>query len=335
MVLKLSEVKTDLFNDWCPGCGDFGIEASVQMALTEISTDISKVAIFSGIGCHGKIVHWINAFGIHTLHGRLLPFAQGAKLVNPDLEVIAIGGDGDGLGIGAGHFVHAGRRNIDMTYIIHDNQVYGLTKGQASPTLRLGEQTKSLPEPNINTNINPIMLALAAGYTFIARSYAFDSRHLKETIKRAIAHKGFAFVDCLQPCPTYNDINTKAWYGGEDQKDEKTGRPVPRYYDMEKEGYNPRITPDMTEKDVERKMLELVERSSEWGLRIPIGVFYQNENIPTYEDRYSQRIPSYLKEPPAKEIFQGEDGKSLVDFNKLTSELNYETIRKQITSVKT
>jgi 2-oxoglutarate/2-oxoacid ferredoxin oxidoreductase subunit beta len=142
-----------------------------------------------------------------------LPFAQGTKLANPDLEVIAIGGDGDGYGIGAGHFMQAGRRNIDMTYIVHDNQVYGLTKGQAAPTQGLGEQTKSLPEPNINSAVNPIMLALASGYTFISRSYAFDSRHLKETIKRAMAHRGLALVDVLQPCPTYNDINTKDWYG--------------------------------------------------------------------------------------------------------------------------
>src|SRR6266699_2086404 len=137
MALKLSDLRTDVHNDWCPGCGDFGIEAGVKMALTELPIDINK------------LVHFTNATGVHTLHGRVLPFAQGAKLANPDLEVIAIGGDGDGLGIGVGHFVHAGRRNIDMTYIIHDNGVYGLTKGQASPTLQLGTQTKSLPMPNI------------------------------------------------------------------------------------------------------------------------------------------------------------------------------------------
>src|SRR5881397_1693786 len=138
MALKLSDLKTDVHNDWCPGCGDFGIEAGLKMALAELTVDIDKVALFSGIGCSGKIVHFTNVSGIHTLHGRVLAYAQGAKLANPGLEVIAIGGDGDGLGIGVGHFVHAGRRNIDMTYIIHDNGVYGLTKGQASPTLHLG-----------------------------------------------------------------------------------------------------------------------------------------------------------------------------------------------------
>src|SRR2546422_163953 len=182
MALKLSDLKTEVHNDWCPGCGDFGIEAGLKMALAELPIDIDKVALFSGIGCSGKIVHFTNVSGIHTLHGRVLAYAQGAKLANPGLEVIAIGGDGDGLGIGVGHFVHAGRRNVDMTYIIHDNGVYGLTKGQASPTLQLGLKTKSLPEPNINTNVNPIMLALAAGFTFIARTYAYNTKHLKETI---------------------------------------------------------------------------------------------------------------------------------------------------------
>lgn len=327
MALKLADLKTDLHNDWCPGCGDFGIEASVQMALAELSIDINKVVIFSGIGCHGKIVHWTNTFGIHTLHGRLLPYAQGAKLANPDLEVIAIGGDGDGYGIGAGHFVHAGRRNIDMTYIVHDNQVYGLTKGQASPTQRLGEQTKSLPEPNINSSINPILLALAAGYTFIARSYAFDNRHLKDTVKRAVAHKGFALVDVLQPCPTYNDIETKAWYGGEDRRDPKTNRPMPRYYDIEKTGYNPVITKEMNEEDIEKKMLEIMHIAAMWDDKIPLGVFYQNENVSTYEDRFTQRIPSYMTDYPARQqICDNSSKKSVVNLDSLSKELQFRTL---------
>jgi 2-oxoglutarate ferredoxin oxidoreductase subunit beta len=321
MALKLTDVKTDLHNDWCPGCGDFGIEASLQMALTEISVDINRVVIFSGIGCHGKIVHWTNTFGIHTLHGRLMPFAQGAKLANPDLEVIAIGGDGDGYGIGAGHFMHAGRRNIDMTYIVHDNQVYGLTKGQASPTQGLGEQTKSLPEPNINSAVNPIMLALASGYTFISRSYAFDSRHLKETIKRAIAHRGLALVDVLQPCPTYNDINTKDWYGGEDRRDEKN-RSIPRCYDIEKAtGFDPTISPEMSIDEVEKKTLKVIELSKEWGDKIPIGVFYQNERVSTYEDRIADRIATYKQSYPAKQLLAGKDAKPAVDLEYLSKEL--------------
>src|SRR5207249_2711567 len=248
MALKLTDLKTEVHNDWCPGCGDFGIEASLKMALTEMPVDINKVALFSGIGCSSKLVHFTNAFGIHTLHGRVLGYAQGAKLANPDLEVIAVGGDGDGLGIGAGHFVHAGRRNIDMAYIIHDNGVYGLTKGQASPTLHLGMQTKSLPEPNINSSINPIMLALASGFTFIARSY------------------------------------------------------------------------------VDKNLLQVIKKSREWGDKIPIGVFYQNETVPIYEERISERSPIYLKEPPAKQQLAKEDGKSVVNLANLSKGLLFESL---------
>jgi 2-oxoglutarate/2-oxoacid ferredoxin oxidoreductase subunit beta len=323
LALKLTDVKTSVHNDWCPGCGDFGIEAALQMALTEIPIDIDRVAMFSGIGCSGKIVHWTNTFGIHTLHGRLLPFAQGAKLANPDLEVIALGGDGDGLGIGVGHFVHAGRRNIDMTYIVHDNQVYGLTKGQAAPTMGLGTQTKSLPEPNINNSVNATMLALSAGFTFIARTYSFDNRHMKDTIKRAIAHKGFALVDVLQPCPTYNDINTKDWYAGEDRPpDEKTKRPIPRYYDVEKTtGYDPRVPLGATEEEMERKMLQVIAKSREWGDKIPVGVLYQNENVSTYDQRIIQRIETYLKIPPWKQPISSVQGRSVVDLPKLSAQL--------------
>lgn len=327
MAFKLTDIRTDLHNDWCPGCGDFGIESSLQMALAEIQVPINKVAIFSGIGCSGKIVHWTNTFGIHTLHGRVLPFAQGAKLANPSLEVIAIGGDGDGYGIGAGHFVHAGRRNIDMTYIVHDNGVYGLTKGQASPTLELGEQTKSLPEPNMNSAVNPIMVALAAGYTFIARSYAFESKHLKEMIKRAINHKGISLVDVLQPCPSYNDINTKSWYGGEDRKDQKTGRSSPRYYDLEKTGFDPNIAPEMSEAHVEEKMLRVIELSRGWGDRIPIGLFYQNETVPTYQERIMKRIPWYLERPPSSQVLCDTYQRSIVDFSKLSREPDIATLR--------
>jgi 2-oxoglutarate/2-oxoacid ferredoxin oxidoreductase subunit beta len=326
MALKLSDLRTDVHNDWCPGCGDFGIEAGLKMAITELPVDISKLVLFSGIGCSSKIVHFTNATGVHTLHGRPLAFAQGAKLANPDLEVIAISGDGDGLGIGVGHFVHAGRRNIDMTYIVHDNAVYGLTKGQASPTLRLGMQTKSLPMPNINTNVDPIMLALAAGFTFIARAYSYNTKHLKETVKKAVLHKGLAFIDILQPCPTYNDINTKEWYGGEDRIDPATKKPMPRPYELESTGYDGKITPMMTEEDVEKKMLQIIEKSREWGDKIPIGVFYQNETIPTYEERIRARLPSYLEEPPSAQQLARPDGKSPVNLASLSQQLLFEKL---------
>src|SRR6267143_2629906 len=202
--LTIKDYKSDLHNDWCPGCGDFGILTGIQMALAQLQLDPDKVAIFSGIGCSGKTPHYVNAYGFHTLHGRVLPIATGARLANPGLTVVAVGGDGDGLGIGAGHFVNTGRRNLDFTYVLYDNGVYGLTKGQASPTLPKGLKTKSMPAPSIIEGINPIAMAIASGYTFVARSYALDVRHLKTTLRAAIEHRGSAFVDVLQTCPTYN-----------------------------------------------------------------------------------------------------------------------------------
>ena len=252
MALKLSDYKTDVHNDWCAGCGDFGIVNAIQMAFAEINIPRHEAAIFSGIGCSGKTSHFINVFGVHTLHGRVLTFAQGAKIANPEMTVVAVGGDGDGLGIGAGHFVAAGRRDVDMTYIIFDNGVYGLTKGQASPTLKLGEQTKSLPKPNMNYNVNPIGLAVTSGFTFVAQGYSYDVRHLKDLIIAAIKHKGLAFLNVLQPCPTYNDINTKDWYAGIDQVDEAQKRHS-RIYKLEYQKFDPVVHHD-EESEVNEKL---------------------------------------------------------------------------------
>lgn len=320
MALKLTDYRTGLHNDWCPGCGDFGILSAVHMSLAEMQVEPHRVAIFSGIGCSGKTPHYIKTYGVHTLHGRPLPYAIGAKLANPKLEVIAISGDGDGLGIGAGHFVNAGRRNVDLTYIIHDNGVYGLTKGQASPTLKLGLQTKSLPKPNINEAINPIALALAAGYTFIARGYSYDVRHLKDLIRKGIEHRGLAFIDILQPCPTYNDINTKEWYSGEDRLDAQ-GKPIPRVYRLEGAGYDPVVRDPQDEEGVAKKVMDVLTKSMEWGDRIPIGVFYQNEGVPTYDDRISGRIPHYRQLPPAKQTIGSPDGTPTTDLTQLLEEL--------------
>ena len=247
----------------------------------------------------------MKTYGIHTLHGRALPYATGVKLANPQLKVLCLSGDGDGLGIGGGHFVNAGRRNLDMLYIIHDNGVYGLTKGQASPTLKLGVQTKSLAHPNINEAVNPIWLALAAGATWVGRGYSYDIKHLVATIKQGIEHKGYAFLDVLQPCPTYNDLNTKEWYGGEDRKDATTGRALPRVYKLEDEGFDPVVHEPS---EVEKKTTQALEKALEWGDRIPIGVFYKNEHVLTFEERIAQRVPTYMEHPPALQPIAGPNG---------------------------
>ncbi len=318
MALKLADYRSDYFADWCPGCGDFGIMTAIQMALMELQLPPHRTVIFSGIGCSGKTPHMLKVNGVHTLHGRSLPFAIGAKLANPELEVIAAGGDGDGLGIGAGHFVNTGRRNVDLTYLIHDNGVYGLTKGQASPTLRLGLKVKAIPKPNLNSAINPIALALASGYTFISRSYAYDVRHLKDTIKMGIQHHGLALVIIQQPCPTYNDINTKEWYGGEDRIDPQTGKPTPRLYKLEDTGYDGIVRkPD----EAFPKYIEALKKAQEWGDKIPMGVFYQNELVPTYEERISKRIPTYLKSPPARQVISDAEGKPTTSIGKMLREL--------------
>jgi len=318
MALKMSDYKTDVFVDWCPGCGNFGILAALQMALADLGLEPHRVVLVSGIGCSGKPPHFVKAYGVHTLHGRTLPFAQGIKLANPELEVIAMGGDGDGLGIGAGHFVNAGRRNVDMTYLIHDNGVYGLTKGQASPTLKLGLRTKALPKPNINEAVNPIALAITAGYTFVARAYAYDAKHLKETIKQAIQHEGLAFVDILQPCPTYNDINTKDWYAGLDRIDPKTGKPQSRLYRLDETDYDP-VVHELTEDF--RKKVSALDKAQEWGDKIPIGVFYKSELIPTFQERIAQRIPFYFSNPPAKQKISDEAGMSSADLKEFFQDL--------------
>ena len=290
-MLELKQYRTQVHNDWCPGCGDFGIVNAIQMTLLEMQLEPHRVAIFSGIGCSGKTPHFINAYGFHTLHGRVLPIATGARLANPSLTVIAVGGDGDGLGIGAGHFVNTGRRNLDFTYVLYDNGVYGLTKGQASPTLPKGVKTKSMPQPSIVEGVNPIAMAVASGYTFVARSYALDVRHQKQTLRAAIEHRGSAFMDVQQTCPTYNDINTKEWYAGDDLPAKQ-----PRLYKLEETGFNGVVSDPSNQQEINEKKGNALLKSFEWGDKIPIGVFFKIE-APTFEDQLAQRMP-ILKEKP-------------------------------------
>jgi len=309
---KLSDYKTEVHNDWCPGCGDFGILNSIQMSLSDLKIPPHDVALFSGIGCSGKTPHFIHTYGIHTLHGRVLPFAQGAKLSNPNLKIIAVGGDGDGLGIGSGHFVNAGRRNVNMTYIIYNNGVYGLTKGQAAPTLKLGMKTKSLPQPNMNDSINPISLAIISGFTFIARGYSYDIKHLKDVIKKGILHNGLSYIDVLQPCPTYNDINTKEWYQSYEIDKEDSSKKIPKIYKLDEENYNGFVS---DENEIPHKISLAIEKSREWEKRIPIGIFYQNENVASYDERIEMKIENYSNYPPAKQEI-------ILDKNKTNSNIN-------------
>lgn len=289
-VLTVRDYQTDVHNNWCPGCGDFGILHAIQMALAQLQIPPHQVAVFSGIGCSGKTPHYINAYGFHTLHGRVLPAATGAKLANPSLTVLAVGGDGDGYGIGAGYFVNAGRRNVDLTYIVFDNGVYGLTKGQAAPTLRKGLKTKSMPEPAIQDGINPIALAIGAGYTFVARGYALDPRHLANLIAAGIRHRGTAFIDVLQTCPTYNDLYTKEWFGSPSSG---------RLYRLEETGYDGEVRDPSNADEVVQKKVQAIAKSYEWGERIPIGVFYRID-LPTYEDGIAARNPRYAQKPLAE-----------------------------------
>jgi 2-oxoglutarate ferredoxin oxidoreductase subunit beta len=287
MPLKGSQLKSDVHSEWCPGCGDFGITNSIQQAIAGLGMKPWETFIVSGVGCSGKVPHYIHTYGMHTLHGRSLAFAQGAKLANPKLNIIAAGGDGDGYGIGAGHFVHAGRRNMDITYIVFNNEVYGLTKGQASPTLAQGAQPKSLALPNPTTAINPVTLALACGYTFIARSYAFDAKHLKETIMKAVQHKGMALIDVLQPCPTYNNLHTKDYFA---EMVDVGGSQMPRVYYLENEGYDGVVKNGNDIHEINEKQAQCFERAHRVEDRVALGVYYQVER-PTFQDILQENIP--------------------------------------------
>lgn len=287
--LTFKDYQSPEHNTWCPSCGDFAIVNAIQRALAELEIPPHMVAVYSGIGCSGKTPHYVNAYGFHTLHGRVLPNATGAKLANRDLTVIAVGGDGDGFGIGAGYFVNSGRRNVDFTYLVFNNGVYGLTKGQGAPTLARGQRTKSMPEAAIQDNINPIALAIGSGYTFAGRSYALDVRGTANMIVQAIEHKGSAFVDILQNCPTYNDLMTKTWL-----EEKIDGRP--RLYQLAAEGYDGVVADPSNPDEIIAKKSQAVEASYAWGDRIPLGVFYQ-ARLATYEEELESRLPQYAHKP--------------------------------------
>lgn len=253
---------------WCPGCGNFGILSALKKALVDLNIEPYQVLMVSGIGQAGKLPHYTRGNVLNMLHGRTLPAAAGAKMTNPDLIVIAVGGDGDGYGEGGNHFIHTARRNHDITYLVHDNQIYSLTKGQASPTSDAGFITKTTPGGAVNPE-NPVALAIAAGAGFVARGFAGDVEYLAKLIKDGIQHKGFSLIDILQPCVTFNRKNTYTWY-------------KERVYKLN----------DDTSYDPGNKLTAFA-RAQEWGDKIPVGIIYKQES-PSFEQRLPQLLGGKL-----------------------------------------
>ena len=248
---------------WCPGCGNFSILKALKKALVDIQQEPHELVIVSGIGQAPKTPHYLRCNCFNGLHGRTLPVATGIRLANHKLTVIAQGGDGDGYGEGGNHFLHAMRRNINITYLVHNNQVYGLTKGQTSPTSDYGFVTRTTPRGAISPACNPLLLAIASDCSFVARGFAGEIDHLAGLIKAGIRHRGFALIDILQPCVSFNRVNTFKWYSD-------------RVYQID----------DDSNYDVANR-LQAFEKAQEWGDKIPIGLLYRNQR-PTLE----QQIPA-------------------------------------------
>ncbi len=270
----IKELGTYAQNTWCPGCGNFGILTSIKKALTDLEDDgldLNKVAIVSGIGCHAKIVDYINVNSFYSIHGRVPPPMTGIKLANPELTVIGHAGDGDAYGEGIEHLIFSAKRNLDMTFIVHNNRVYGLTTGQFTPTSPPDFKGRSTPKGSPEEPLNPIELMLSAGATFVARGYTRNMEHLQSLIKTAVNHKGFSFIDVLQPCFTF--FNTYDYYNE-------------RVYEISQKDH------DASDRS------EAFIKASEWaygvGDQIPIGIFYQVKK-PTYEEKLLEgRIPVQL-----------------------------------------
>lgn len=265
--LKASDYETSVFPTWCPGCGDFSIWQSIKQSLAELEIPPHKMNVIYGIGCSGNMCSFVNAYGFHALHGRALPNAIGAKLANADLPVMVINGDGDNYGEGMNHWINTMRGNHDLTHIVHDNMIYGLTTGQASPTSQEGMKTKTTPDGDFDMHLNPMALALESGATFVARGFAGDHAHLTALIKAGMQHKGYAFIDVFQPCVTYNHVQTYDWYRERVYRleDEKTYKP--------------------TDKS------KALEKAHEWGNRVPIGLFYHEQRPAYHEDLKQVKQP--------------------------------------------
>jgi len=267
-MVSVKDYDSDVENKWCPGCGNFGILAAMKDALSAQGIPPEKILIISGIGQAAKTPHYLKCNLFHALHGRAIPIATGAKIANHELTILVNSGDGDCYGEGGNHFMHAVRRNIDLTVLVHNNKVYGLTKGQASPTSDEGMITKIQNEGVLSETFNPLSVALALGGGFLARSLSVEADRLSNIIQEGIKHKGFSLIDILQPCVSFNHVNTFDWYRK-------------RVYDLSEEGYIP---------DDFNKAMEL---SRMWGDKIPIGIIYQKEK-PSYTDKIKKLKESTL-----------------------------------------
>ena len=256
--ITVKELKGKVDPDWCPGCGDFGVLAALKQAIADLEIPPYNVMTISGIGCSSNLPGYVNVYGMHTLHGRALAVATGAQMANHELKIIATGGDGDGFGIGGNHFIHTMRRNVDLTYVVMDNQIYGLTTGQVSPTSIKGMQTKSTPFGSVENPINPIPLAIAAGATYVARGFTGQQKHLVELIKGGIQHKGFSLIDVFSPCVTYNHDNSHEFFKQRTRK-------------LEEMGHDP------------TDFRAAMEKAYLWGDVIPIGLFWKREDLPSLD----------------------------------------------------
>jgi 2-oxoglutarate ferredoxin oxidoreductase subunit beta len=273
-MVTLKDLETPKKSTWCPGCGDFGILTAVKSALVDSGLAREQIVLVSGIGCHGKMIDYVNINGFHSIHGRVLPVATGITLANPDIKVIGFSGDGDCYDEGWDHFVHAIRRNVNMTLIVHDNMVFGLTTGQTTATTSQGFKSKSTPYGSITPPLNPLAHALISNATFVARGYVGEIRHLQNLILQAIKHRGFGYIDVLQVCVSFNYLNTYDWY-------------KKRVYKLDETGH------DTTDRQ------KALEKCQEWGDHIPIGLFYKEER-PTYYDNIPQVRGMNLAKTPAK-----------------------------------
>lgn len=283
----LKDFRNNVKPNWCPGCGDFSVQASIQRAAANVGLEPEQLAIISGIGCSGRISGYVNAYGLHGVHGRALPIAQGVKMANRELTVVAAGGDGDGFAIGMGHTVHAIRRNIDLTYIVMDNQIYGLTKGQTSPRSGEGFKTKSTPQGSIETPLAPLEMALAAGATFVAQSFSSNLKQLTHVIEEGMKHKGFSIINVFSPCVTFNKVNTYDWF--------------------KEHVVNLDDFPDYDSSNRIQAMTKLMETEG-----MLTGIIYQDTSKPSYEEL----VPGFKEEALAKQnIHLSEE-----EFDKLVAE---------------